>query len=235
MKVFIACEESGMMRRAFTERGHFAVSCDLLPARDGRNAGRNRLSKLRMRAGCDGNFHLQMDVWDALQFFDNCGVHFDLMIAHPPCTYLTRAGWHWVNKPDHATHPLKGEPRRQAAREAAAFFRALLDYPHIPRRAVENPRPIVHVGLPDATQYIQPWMFGDFEVKGTGLWLRSLPPLVPAFPTLGAYRSAHGLSDFDIPEPRVWKMAPGVDRARERSRTFPGIAAACADQWGRLG
>lgn len=235
MRWFIACEESGVMRRAFTERGHFAVSCDLLPARDGRNASMSWLAGVRMGAGKSGNVHVQGDVFRWLDWFRAAGVQFDLLIAHPPCTYLTRTGWHWVNKPDHATHPLKGEPRRQAAHKAAAFFRALLDYPHIARIAVENPRPIVHVGLPDATQYIQPWMFGDFEVKATGFWLRGLPPLVPEYLTLAEYRAAHELPDDAKPDARIWRMPPGPDRARERSKTFPGIAAACASQWGRLG
>lgn len=236
MRWFIACEESGAMRRALTARGHFAVSCDLLPARDGRGGeyARRALDSLTNGFGHSGNFHLQMDVFDALAIFREYHIEFDGLIAHPPCTYLSRAGWHWVNKPDSApgVMPLKGAPRRKAAREAAEFFRALLDYPHIPRRAVENPRPIVHAGLPEADQYVHPWMFGDFEVKATGWWLRGLPPLTPTFPTLAAYRAAHNLEPDAMPDARVWRMAPGPNRARARSETFPGIAAACAAQWG---
>jgi hypothetical protein len=140
------------------------------------------------------------------------------MIAHPPCTYLTRAGWHWVNKPDCATLPLKGEPRRRAAVEAAEFFRTLLDAP-IPRIAVENPLPIVHVGLPKPTQTIQPWQFGHGEIKATCLWLKGLPPLTPTDLVEG--RTA-----------RVHRAPPGKDRWKFRGLTKLGIADAMASQWG---
>jgi hypothetical protein len=223
MKAFIGCEESGEIRRALSERGHFAVSCDLLPARDGRNASQSWLDGVSMGAGKSGNVHVQGDVFTWLEWFRANGVHFDLLIAHPPCTYLTRAGWHWVNRPDSAPGvlPLKGAPRRRAAFEAAEFFRKLLDYPHIPRRAIENPRPIKHVNLPPATQYVQPWMFGHGEVKATGWWLVNLPPLVPTNVVEGR-------------EARIWKLPPSADRSKIRSATYPGIAAAIADQWGCL-
>lgn len=196
MKVLIACEFSGIVREAFTALGHEAWSVDLLPTEiPGRHV-----------------------TGDALE--EAYGKRWDLMIAHPPCTYLNRAGWHWVNKPDSSTIPLKGEPRRRAAREAADFFRALLDAP-VPAIAVENPRPIVHAGLPPATQYIQPWMFGHGEVKETGLWLKNLPLLTPT-------------NIVDGREARIHKMPPSADRWKERSRTYAGIAKAMAEQWGSL-
>src|SRR5215472_4198455 len=114
MKVLVACEFSGVVREAFRRRGHDAWSCDLLPAADG------------------SPFHFEGDVLNLLsRSYIAAGNKpaWDLMIAHPPCTYLTRSGWHWVNKPDSETHPLKGEPRKRAAREAAEFFRQLLAVP----------------------------------------------------------------------------------------------------------
>jgi hypothetical protein len=128
-RVLIACEFSGTVRRAFRALGHDAWSCDLLPAEDGASE------------------HFQGDIRGVLG--TQCGTQWawDMMSAHPPCTYLSRAGWSWVNKPDSDTLPLKGEPRRRAAFEAAGFFNQLLNAP-IPRICVENPRPIVHVGLP---------------------------------------------------------------------------------------
>jgi hypothetical protein len=142
----------------------------------------------------------------------------DLMIAHPPCTYLSRAGWHWVNKPDSSVHPLKGEPRRQAAIEAAKFFLTLWKAP-IERIAIENPRPIVHANLPAHTQVIQPWQYGHPETKATCLWLKNLPPLVPTNIVEGR-------------EARIHRMPPGPNRSKERSRTYEGIARAMAEQWG---
>jgi hypothetical protein len=176
--------------------GHDAWSCDLLPAEDG------------------SPHHIQDSV--LLNLEDD----WDLMIAHPPCTYLSRAGWHWVNKPDSAVHPLKGEPRRQAAREAAVFFMALWNAP-INRIAIENPRPIVHAGLPPYTQVIQPWEHGHGETKATCLWLKGLPKIVPTNAVEGR-------------EGRIHKMPPGPDRWKERSRTYEGIARAFAEQWGNL-
>ena len=209
MLVFVACEFSGVVREAFRSRGHQAWSCDLLPAED------------------KSAFHFNEDVFVALRWLSENGLHPDLMIAHPPCTYLSRAGYSWVNKPDSAELPLKGEPRRKAMVEAAQFFMALLNAP-IPKICVENPRPIVHAGLPPYIQVIQPWMFGHGETKATCLWLKGIPPLVPT----------HMKDDlFSEQEPsgreqRLHKLPPGPNRAKERSRTFSGVAKAMAEQWG---
>lgn len=208
MRVLVACEFSGTVRRAFRERGHEAWSCDLLPAEDG------------------SPFHYQRDVLDVLRFQNEYG-RWDLMIAHPPCTYLNRAGWHWVNKPDSATPPLKGAPRRAATVRAAEFFRRLWDAP-VPRKAIENPVPIKHAGLPPYTQIVQPHMFGHPEFKATCLWLYGLPPLRP---TEQVPVPAKGTEQFKTWS-KVHRMPPGPDRWKERSRTYPGIAAAMASQWG---
>lgn len=222
MKVFIACEESGEMRRAFHNRGHFAVSCDLQPARDGVevHATQSWIDGIKMGAGKSGNRHLRMDVFVALDMFHKCGIRFDLMIHHAPCTFSTLAGVRWL----YGGKGTVRDPVRWADMEAGArFFRRLQDYPHIPRVAGENPIPHRYAReiMGPYSQKIQPWQFGHGETKATCLWLRNLPALVPTDVVEGR-------------EQRIWKMGPSPTRARERSATFPGIAAACAAQWGVL-
>lgn len=130
-----------------------------------------------------------------------------MLIAHPPCTHLAVSGARWFkSKP----------PEWQAA--ALAFVRALLAA-SIPRIALENPISVISSKVRKPDQVIQPWMFGHGEVKATCLWLHGLPPLVPTNVVAGR-------------EARVHMMPPGPNRWRERSRTFPGIAAAMAEQWG---
>jgi hypothetical protein len=157
LRVLVACEFSGAVRDAFRALGHDAMSCDLLPTET-------------------PGPHYQGDVRDVLT-----AGRWDVMIAHPPCTYLTRSGYHWCNRPDSApgVMPLKGEPRRKAMIEAAAFFAMLLSAP-VAHIAVENPRPISHANLPPPSQVITPWQHGHGETKDTCLWLVNLPPLVPS-------------------------------------------------------
>ncbi len=183
MRVLVACEFSGIVRDAFIERGHDAWSCDLLPS--------ERLGP-----------HIQGDVLTHL------GDGWDLMIAHPPCTYLAVSGARWM-----ASRPA-------LTAEALEFVRVLLDA-QIPRIALENPVSIISSRIRRPDQIIQPWMFGHGETKATCLWLKNLPPLVPTAIVAGR-------------EARIHRMPPGPDRWRERSRTFPGIARAMADQWGEL-
>lgn len=180
MRVLVACEFSGIVRDAFAARGHEAMSCDILPSE---------------RPG----WHYEGDVRDVLD--DG----WDLMVAHPPCTYLAVSGARWF----------KDRPQQQA--DALAFVRLLLDAP-IPRIALENPISVISSAIRKPDQIIQPWQFGHGETKATCLWLKGLPPLVPT-------------NIVPEREPRVHRMAPGPDRWRERSRSFPGIAAAMADQW----
>jgi len=182
-KVLIACEFSGVVRRAFRARGHDAWSCDLLPAED-------------------GGEHIDGDVTGVL------GDGWDMMIAHPPCTHLAVSGArHFTAK--------VADGRQQAALD---FVRALLDAP-IPHIALENPISIISSRIRKPDQIIQPWQFGHGETKATCLWLKGLP-------TLAATDVVDGR------EARVHRMPPGPDRWKERSRTFAGIGAAMADQWG---
>ena len=184
MRVLVACEFSGVVRRAFRERGHDAWSCDLLHAED------------------EPAHHFIADVREALD------LNWDLMIAHPPCTHLAVSGARWF----------KDKQAEQA--EALAFVRTLMNAP-IPRICIENPVSIISSQIRKPDQIIQPWQFGHGETKKTCLWLKGLPPLVPTDIVPGR-------------EARVHRMPPGPDRWKERSRTFPGIAKAMAEQWGNL-
>ena len=187
MKVLVACEFSGIVRDAFAARGHDAWSCDLLPTE---------------RPGQ----HYQGDVFDIIE--DG----WELMIAHPPCTYLANSGVRWLHE----------KPGRWILmNDGANFFFELLHAP-IKRICIENPIPhkyAVEVIGRKYTQTIQPWQFGHGETKRTCLWLRRLPPLVPT-------------DIVDGREPRVHHMPPGPDQWKNRSRFYPGIAAAMAEQWG---
>lgn len=209
-RVLIACEFSGTVRRAFTAAGFDAWSCDLLPAEDG------------------SNHHITGNVLDVL------GEGWDLLIvAHPPCTRLCNSGVRWLTVPP---------PGRTSAdmwrelEEGAALFTALWQAP-VPRVAVENPVMHRHAkericGFVKPAQSVQPWQYGEWEKKRTCLWLRGLPALVPTFRTIAEARTA--LRETGEPKARVHRMSPGKHRARERSRFFPGIAAAMAAQWGPL-
>lgn len=195
MNVLIACEFSGIVRDAFTARGHFGMSADLLPSE---------------RPGP----HWTGDV-EALLASD---FPWDLLIAHPPCTFLANSGVRWLYEDGE-----KELNRWWEMEQSAKFFRRLLELP-IPRIAIENP--VMHghakalIGRgPD--QCIQPWQFGHGETKRTCFWLKNLPPLVPTDIVAGR-------------EPRVHHASPGPDRWKERSRTLLGIADAMADQWGSL-
>ena len=145
--------------------------------------------------------HMQGDV---LSIVNDPG--WDLMIAHPPCTHLAVSGARWF----------KGKEREQA--EALEFVRALLGAP-VPRIALENPVSVISSRIRKPDQIIQPWQFGHGEVKATCLWLKNLPPLVPA-------------DIVDGRVARVHRAPPSPDRWKERSRTLRGIAAAMAEQWG---
>lgn len=196
MRVLVACEFSGRVRDAFLAKGHDAMSCDLLPT------------------DVPGP-HYRGDVRDVI------GDGWDMMIAHPPCTYLCSSGLHWNGR----------RPGRAAKTEAAlAFVRELLNAP-ILRIALENPIGCIGTRIRPYTQIIHPWQFGADASKATCLWLTNLPPLAPTC----------------VVEPRIvdgkrrWgnqtdggqnKLAPSADRSKLRSETYPGIAAAMAEQWG---
>lgn len=148
-------------------------------------------------------------VGDVREVLQDAAFHpWDLMIAHPPCTHLAVSGARWF----------KDKQREQA--EALDFVRMLMDAP-IPRICIENPVSIISSRIRKPDQIIQPWQFGHGETKATCLWIKSLPKLHPTNIVEGR-------------EARVHKMPPGPDRWKERSRTYEGIAAAMAEQWGKL-
>jgi hypothetical protein len=186
MRVLVACEFSGIVRNAFRTRGHDAWSCDLLPAEDG------------------STYHFQGDALRAV----GAHWHWDLMIAHPPCTHLAVSGARWF------------ADKREEQAVALAFVSALLAAP-VPRIALENPISIISSRIRKPDQIIQPWQFGHGETKATRLWLKGLPKLVPT-------------NIVDGRHARVHLASPGPDRWKERSRTMTGIAEAMADQWGGL-
>lgn len=190
MKILIACEFSGVVRRQFRRWGFDAYSCDLLPAEDK-----------------ETKYHIQSDVNMVLY------QGWTLMIAHPPCTYLCNSGVRWLQ-----TEPGRLEKMRSAAR----FFRKLLDAP-IPYIAVENPVMHKHaLEIVKQTQScsVQPWQFGDGEVKRTCFWLKNLPPLKPVSDLV---QTRHA---------RVHLEPPSDTRWMERSRTPQGMAEAFVQQWG---
>jgi hypothetical protein len=196
MRILIACEYSGKVRKAFRKLGHDAWSCDLLPSDD------------------NSPYHIQGDVLEVLD--DG----WDIMIAHPPCTYLTNAGVTWLTR----------QPgRHELMVDGARFFKKLLEAP-IPLIAVENP--IMHKYAVEIIgrrqdQVLQPWMFGHTERKATCLWLKGLPKL----------QETNNVKEEMLKLPkniqqRLHYLPPSKDRWKLRSTTYQGIANAMAEQWG---
>lgn len=210
MRVLVACEFSGTVREAFRQIGHDAWSCDLLPARDA------------------SPFHIQGDALEAA-----ASQRWDLLIAHPPCTYLTTAAaWAFGDGPYHQkVRPgtLVGAARRAARAEAVQFVKALAALP-IPRKAFENPVGYLASLWRPSDQTIHPWQFGHDASKATCLWLQGLPLLEPTNVLEGGRKARRA---NQTPSGQN-KLGPSKDRWAERSVTYAGIAAAMADQWGNL-
>ena len=218
MKILIACEESQRVCKAFREKGHEAYSCDIIECSGGHPEWHIKQDVLPLLNGrCkfttyDGKLHTVSGKWD-------------LIIAHPPCTYLSNAG---------ARHLWKGhklnQERYQSGLIAKDFFMTLYNA-DCDKICVENPTPSKIFNLPKYTQTIQPYQFGHPYTKRTHLWLKGLPELkatnivepVATFCPSGSYSKKHG---------EKHKGLFTRDRARERSKTFPGIAKAMAEQWG---
>jgi len=196
MRVLIACEFSGRVRDAFAEKGHDATSCDILSSD---------------KSG-------QHIVGDVLEIIND---GWDLMISHPPCTYMANSG---------VQHLHKDTSRWPKLFDAAKFFKALMDAP-IEKIAIENP--IMHgygkqlLGGVNQDQVIQPWMFGHTEQKATCLWLKNLPKLTE---TNNVKEEMMLLPKRE--RERLHYLPPSEDRAKLRSTTYQGIANAFAEQWG---
>jgi len=203
MRVLIACEYSGAVRDAFIKQGHDAMSCDLLPTDV---------------AGP----HYKGDVFDVI----NDG--WDLMIAHPPCTYLAVSGNRWLYNKDGS----KNEERWKNREAGLDFVRLLMNAP-IERIAVENPVSVISSEIRKPDQIIQPWQFGDEAQKTTCLWLKNLPELKPTKIVgkgeMVTYKSGNTMPKWYAD---AFKL-PKAERQKLRSKTFQGIADAMADQWGQ--
>lgn len=168
---------------------------------------------------CSGNhpeWHLQMDVFEAIKL-----KQWDLGIFFPPCTYLTVTANKWYkDQPERKSGALVGEKRRQARKEAIKFFMDIWNC-GIPRIAIENPIGVMSTEFRKPDQVLQPWMFGHGEVKATCLWLKNLPKLIPT-------------NIVDGRHPAMYLIGRVPDRAKLRSKTYPGIAASMANQWSNL-
>lgn len=208
MKVLVACEESQTVCKAFRERGHEAYSCDI-----------------QEPSGGHPEWHIQ---GDALKAID--GQQWDLIIAHPPCTYLTVTGNRWYNVERYGDKAIQ---RYRLQEEAIEFFMAIAeaDCEHI---AIENPVGIMSSRWRKSDQIIEPWQFGDSYEKKTCLWLKGVPKLIPTniveVPPRKTFASGKSMPTWYA---EAWRM-PKAERAKIRSKTFPGIAKAMAEQWGEL-
>lgn len=194
MRVLIACEFSGAVRRAFRARGCDAWSCDLLPSEDG------------------SPYHVIGDVRALLW------LGWDMMVAHPPCTFLAHSGLRWLYVGGKKVNGMDFR-RWSDMTTGAGFFNEMVNAP-INKICVENPRmhPYARKLCGEPTQYVQPWQFGHGEVKETGFRLRNLRPLIPSNIVDGRYAAVH-------------RARPSPSRWKERSRTYEGIAQAMAAQW----
>lgn len=205
MKVLIACEESQRVCIEFRKRGHEAYSCDIEPC-----------------SGGHPEWHLQCDVIEILK------MKWDMIIAFPPCTYLTVTGNRWFNIERYGEKAIE---RHKLREEAIDFFMAFANA-DCPRIAIENPIGIMSTVFVRPNQIIQPYMFGDAERKSTCLWLKGLPELLPiniVEPKIIKYKNGKGT---DSPWHMETMSLPPKERAKARSKTFPGIAKAMAEQWG---
>lgn len=230
MNVLVACEESQEVCKAFRAKGHNAFSCDLQECSGGHPEWHIQGNALQVINPCektisspyygisfytaDGRYHTIMGKWD-------------LIIAHPPCTYMSAAGACRM-------YPRKGEidpERLEKAMKARKFFMALYNA-DCPRICIENPRPLKCVGLPKESQQIQPYEFGEPWSKLTYLWLKGLPPLMATeiVPDHKPYVSCGTSRNKGNPD-KAGASRRGCAQ-KVRSKTFPGIAKAMAEQWG---
>ena len=234
MKILIACEESQAVTKEFRKLGHEAYSCDLLEC-----------------SGGHPEWHFKNDVFEIIEdrggtlqtgeeaFIDG---NWDMMIAHPPCTYLSVSGAQWYYHPDDKNLPTeerrphpKFPNRAEHREEAVEFFLRLANAP-IEKVAVENPVSIISTRWRKPDQIVQPYMFGDEATKTTCLWLKNLPLLLPT-EIVGKGERIKFKSGKSQPKwysDALVKAKTPQERRTLRSKTFPGFAEAMAEQWGRL-
>jgi hypothetical protein len=215
MRVIIACEESQAVTIAFRELGHQAFSCDLLPC-----------------SGGHPEWHFQESIFDVLKREQK----FDLMIAHPPCTYLSVSGAGWMYNKDGS----RNEERWQNQMDGLEFVHQLMDV-DIDHICIENPISVISTFIREPDQIIQPWMFGDKAQKSTCLWLKNLNKLIPTnIVDKGEFFEWVDKKTGKNKRQPLWflealsKAKTHAERRTLRSKTFPGIANAMATQWGDL-
>lgn len=229
MRILVACEESQRVCTAFRERGHEAYSCDIIEC-----------------SGGHPEWHIQGDVLEILNPHQISSMFYgivfktadgtphsikgkwDIIIAHPPCTYLTVTGNRWFNIERYGEKALQRIVDRKLAID---FFMKFADA-DCERIAIENPIGVMSTEYRKPDQIIHPYMFGDPARKATCLWLKGLPPLKPTNivdPIIIKYKNGKGT---DSPWHINTMSLPPFERARERSKTFHGIAEAMAEQWG---
>jgi len=217
LRVLIACEESQATTKAFRKLGHEAFSCDLLPC-----------------SGGHPEWHFQCDIFEVI----NQG--WDLMVAHPPCTFLTGSGVQWLSNPEdkdlpfeeRRSHP-KYPNRRQDMLDSVEFVKALYNAP-IKNIAIENPVGLLSSRWRKPNQIVQPYMFGDEATKTTCLWLKNLPLLLPTNVVGRGERTffASGKSHPQWYADALRNAKTKAERQTLRSKTFEGMAMAFAEQWG---
>ena len=222
MNVLIACEESQAVCKAFRERGHNAFSCDLKPCTGGHPEWHIQWNVLEFINGNrwfvteDGGWRYSLGKWD-------------LIIAHPPCTYMSKAGARWM-------YPTAGnisQERLAKAMKAKEFFLKILNA-DCDRIAIENPRPLKVVELPKPSQVIQPYQFGHPYSKATCLWLKGLPQLEPT-EVLTEYKPYCPSNTGGVTRGQSYNKGGAIRAADDcvnRSKSFEGIARAMAEQWG---
>mgnify|MGYP003675273513 FL=1 len=220
MKILIACEESQTITKKFRELGHEAFSCDLLPC-----------------SGGHPEWHFQEDIFKVID------KGWDIMIAHPPCTYLAVSGARWMYHPDdnklpfnhRRPHPKHPNRRKQQA-DALDFVQRLMDAP-IAKIAIENPISVISSKIRKPDQIVHPWMFGDKASKSTCLWLKNLPELVPTdIVDKGEFVEFISKKGVKKKQPKWYFDAlknakSSAERSTLRSKTFKGLAQAMANQW----
>ena len=209
MRILVACEESQAITKELRALGHEAFSCDLLPC-----------------SGGHPEWHLQQDVFEVIE------QGWDMMIAHPPCTYLAVSGARWLYNKDGS----KNEERWRNQAEALQFVQRLMDAP-IDKIAIENPVSVIssHIRKPD--QIVHPWMFGDKASKSTCLWLKNLPKLEPTdIVEKGEFIEFISKKGIKKRQPKWYfdalkEAKTPAERRTLRSKTFKGMAQAIAKQW----
>jgi len=212
MKILVACEESQAVTKELRKLGHQAFSCDLLPC-----------------SGGHPEWHFKQDVFEVIK------QGWDMMIAHPPCTFLAVSGARWLYNKDGS----KNIERWQNQAEALDFVQKLMDAP-INKIAIENPISVISSNIRKPEQIIQPWMFGDKAQKSTCLWLKNLPKLEPTdIVDKGEFIEFISKKGVKKKQPKWYfdalKEAKTPEERRTlRSKTFKGIAEAMATQWTRL-